>query len=233
MESDRIHELTAPYALDALDPVDEQRYREHLRSCARCRRELAALRETAAALALAAGGPVPPPGLRDRILAGARASVRRRRPHRPRSLALALTATVLAGCASIGLGAWSLTLSHRLHATRSQLADVQQVAHLMSRPGIKRVALSGRTGQLLVAPDGEAALVTTLDRAPSGSLYEVWVVTVPGRPRPAGAFRGGDDRPLLVLSEPVQSGAVVMITIEHAAGPPMPTSSPVATAQVT
>jgi anti-sigma factor RsiW len=230
MEPDGIHELTASYALDALDAADEQRYLEHLKCCARCRRELAELRETAVALALAAGGPAPPAGLRARILAGVHA---RRRRVRPGRTSVALTATLLAGCASIGLGAWSLTLSHRLHATRSQLADVQQIAYLMTQPSTRHVALSGRPGQLLVAPNGQAALVTTLERAPSGRVYQVWVVKVTGHPRPAGAFRGGGDRPLLVLSEPVESGTLVMITLERVTGPPTPTSSPLATAEVT
>ena len=48
-----VHDLTAAYALDALDPDDRERFELHLGSCARCRDELTALGGAAAALALA------------------------------------------------------------------------------------------------------------------------------------------------------------------------------------
>ena len=48
-----LHSLVAPYALDALDESDERSFEEHLALCERCREELAALREAAAALAYA------------------------------------------------------------------------------------------------------------------------------------------------------------------------------------
>ena len=40
---DDLHELTAGYALDALDPVDHARFEEHLATCDRCREELRGL----------------------------------------------------------------------------------------------------------------------------------------------------------------------------------------------
>ena len=67
-----IHELTAGYALDALDADERWAYETHLASCERCREELTSFWETTEALALAASGPSPSPGLRDRILASAR-----------------------------------------------------------------------------------------------------------------------------------------------------------------
>ena len=56
METDAIHELTAAYALDALDEADEREYEDHLARCPRCREDLASLGEAAAALLTA---PVP------------------------------------------------------------------------------------------------------------------------------------------------------------------------------
>ena len=67
-----IHELTAGYALDVLDADERWAYETHLASCERCREELTSFWETTEALALAASGPSPSPGLRDRILASAR-----------------------------------------------------------------------------------------------------------------------------------------------------------------
>src|ERR671935_386966 len=72
MEADAIHELTAAYALDALDEHDEREYEEHLARCPHCREELASLTETATSLAYGVESPTPPPALRNRILEQAR-----------------------------------------------------------------------------------------------------------------------------------------------------------------
>src|SRR5260221_1109718 len=68
-----VHELTAAYALDALDPEERETYEAHLAQCARCREELASLGETATALAFGVTSPAPPERLRDQILAAAAA----------------------------------------------------------------------------------------------------------------------------------------------------------------
>jgi anti-sigma-K factor RskA len=72
---DPFEELAAGYALDALDPADEQLYLEHARGCAQCTRALAGYREVAAALAETAPPAEPSAQLGDRILAMARADL--------------------------------------------------------------------------------------------------------------------------------------------------------------
>ena len=73
MTNEHLHELTAAYALDALDADERQRVRSAPAGRASsCRAELAELSETVGSLALAAEGPAPPEGLRDRILVAAR-----------------------------------------------------------------------------------------------------------------------------------------------------------------
>src|SRR6266571_9251213 len=64
------HSLVGAYALDALAGSDLLRFERHLARCARCSRELSALREAAACLA---AGPAaePPPGLTERAVAAA------------------------------------------------------------------------------------------------------------------------------------------------------------------
>src|SRR5919197_6599041 len=83
-----IHELTAGYALDALDADERRTYEAPLEDCGRCRRELTSFWSVTEALAVASSGPVPAPELRGRILDAARAEppvvipfpVQRRRP---------------------------------------------------------------------------------------------------------------------------------------------------------
>jgi hypothetical protein len=70
-------ELAAGYALDALEPADEQRYLDHARQCPACTRALADFREVAAALAETAPRAEPSPRLGDRILAAALADLDR------------------------------------------------------------------------------------------------------------------------------------------------------------
>ena len=53
MEADALHDLTAAYALNALEPEEARRYEAHLARCERCRDEFAALSESASALAYA------------------------------------------------------------------------------------------------------------------------------------------------------------------------------------
>ena len=115
MEADAIHELTAAYALDALDEQDEREYEEHLARCPSCREELASLTEAATGLAYGVESPPPPPALRDRILEQARSE----RPNvvplrRPAWRSWPIAVAAAAACAAIGLGIWAATLSRSL-----------------------------------------------------------------------------------------------------------------------
>ena len=71
-----IHELTAGYALDALDPEERSAYEAHLAGCEHCQQELESFWATTEALAVAASGPAPSAALRERILADVRAEPR-------------------------------------------------------------------------------------------------------------------------------------------------------------
>ena len=73
MDDDALHELTAAYALDALEPVEALAYERHLAHCERCQAELAALSAAAGALAFGVDPAEPPAALRERILSEARA----------------------------------------------------------------------------------------------------------------------------------------------------------------
>src|ERR687883_22553 len=107
MEAESIHELTAAYALDALDSDEEREYEEHLARCTRCREDLASFSEAAPSLAYGVESPPPPPGLRDRILEQARSerpNVVPLKPRRTRTWAIPAAAAAVAACAAIGLG---------------------------------------------------------------------------------------------------------------------------------
>jgi anti-sigma-K factor RskA len=198
MTTDDLHQLSAAYALDALDPGDRRAFEEHLADCDDCRAELASLGETVGALALAADGPAPPADLRDRIVSAARAEppkVIALGPRRSRVYAL----TAVAAAAVVGL-AIGLALALSGGGPSNQLA-------------------------LKLQPSGSSQLTARgFDRAPSGKVYEIWIIRN-GRARPVAVFRGGDTH--VVDMGKVPKGTVVAVTLERAPRASTPTTEPI------
>jgi len=216
------HDLLAAYALDALDDDERERFERHLADCAECTEQLAMLREPVAALAYAAEGPVPPEELRDRIIEGARAEPRAaviKLPRRNWALGAAAAVAAAAALLAIGLGLWANSLSNSLDRERSARSVVDRLLaeHATAKP------LTGAKGSLIVARNGQAALlVCELADAPSAKTYEAWVIS--GRsPVPAGLFRGGSGCTPVSLTQRVPKSATVAVTLEQAKGATSPT----------
>ena len=129
--ADGIHELTAGYALDALDGDERRAYEEHLAGCERCRDDLASFWDVTSALAVAASGPEPSPELRERVLASVRAEPQNVVPLAPRRRGYVLPAVAavaaVAAAVAIGLGVYALSLSNDLDDARSALSQPPQV----------------------------------------------------------------------------------------------------------
>jgi anti-sigma-K factor RskA len=226
--SSELHELAAPYALDALDADERERFERHLAECERCSAQLADLQEAVAALAFAVEGPEPSPSLRGRILESARAEDGAKVVPFPRkrwALPAVATIAAVAACAAVGLGIWASSLSNSLDRERSANARNAQAIDLVGE-GAQVKALAQGKGGLLVAPGGgRAALVVCgLSSAPAGKTYEAWVIE--GKtPRPAGLFRGGSGcAPPVLLEREVPTGAIVAVTLEREGGAQAPTS---------
>jgi anti-sigma-K factor RskA len=193
------HDLTAAYALDALDPDEAEAYERHLSQCAECREQLAELSETASALAFSAVAPAPPARLRASILEAAAAErtnvvplVRRRWVSR--GLAVAAAA---AACIAVGLG---VSLSQSSHPPQSWTVAV------------------GQNGKATISVSGLAS-------APQGKTYEAWVISAGHAARPAGLFSGSTSA--VHLSGTVPRHAVVAVTLEPAGGSKKPTTTPI------
>jgi hypothetical protein len=77
---DPFEELAAGYALNALEPADEQLFLRHAWECPDCMQALADYREVAMALADTAPPAEPSPQLADRIMAAALADLDAGRP---------------------------------------------------------------------------------------------------------------------------------------------------------
>jgi anti-sigma-K factor RskA len=193
MTNDDLHELTAAYALDALDADERRAFEAHLGDCDECRAELATLGETVGALALATEGPVPPADLRDRIVSAARAeppkvvTLRRGRTRLYAGIAVAATAALAIGL-SVGLSGGG---------------------------GGKRLALTIHPGRVVQLD------VSGFDPAPPGKVYEAWVIDG-GKPVPAAVFPGGAHT-VVMLERRVPKGATVAVTLERAPRAQTPT----------
>jgi len=208
MERTGIHELSAAYALDALEADERREFEEHLTHCPECHEAVAAFQETASALAHQVDMPPPPLALRERILKQARRERANVVPLRPRWVFPATaTLAAVAACAAIGLGIWAATLNDRLG----------------ERP--QAIGLSGASGSVLVTPGGQATLVVkNLQPPPAGKTYEAWVIQG-NDPRPAGTFSGGGPV-AFVLTRKVPDGAIIAVTLEPAGGVDQPTTDP-------
>jgi anti-sigma-K factor RskA len=201
-----VHDLTAAYALDALDGEEAEAYERHLGQCEQCRAQLAELNETAAALAFGAIAPAPPPRLRGAILAAAAAERSNvvplaRRRWVARGLAVAAAA---AACVAVGFGvAATRSNGPRTHVVAVVLLDANRAATLR---------------------------VSGLAAAPQGKTYEAWVIPPAGRPQRAGIFAGGGSTSVR-LRGTVPEHAVVAVTLERAGGVSSPTTTPILSAR--
>lgn len=221
--ADNLHELSALYALDALDGAERARFEEHLDDCERCRDEVVGLQAAAASLAFAVDGPAPPAALRSRIVEAVHAerqTVVPFRPRRPTAVSLAAAVAVAATAAAVALGLWAASLDHSLAGERAAL-------RILGDPRARHIPLTDARGALVVTPSGEAALAVDLPAPPSGKVYEAWVIDANAVSR-AGTFTGHRT----TLTARVRSGATVKVTLERAGGVDSPTSRPLFSARV-
>jgi anti-sigma-K factor RskA len=229
------HDLTAAYALDALDAADREAYEAHLGRCEQCRAELSTLGEAATALAWATVSPAPPQRLRESILAAATAERQNVVPFPVRRqwvFRAAVATSAAAACAAVVLGIWASSLSHSLRNERSAHASAARVTEILADPASRKVELRGGSGMVAVDARGHGVLVVRqLPRAPSGKTYEAWVIPPGGQPKRAGLFRGGESPTMLTLDAMVPPGAVVAATMERQGGVDRPTETPIFSAQ--
>lgn len=224
-----LHSLVAPYALDALEPLERSRFEAHLEACADCREELAGFQATAVRL----GDTVrhaPPAGLRERLLAEiattpqerpVAAVLAQRRGLRRTLPRLAMAAAFLVG--TVGVGGY--VVEHR------QAQEARQATDDMSRIiGASDVVVSSmpyKSGsiKLFSSPSADGAVVIAKDLpAPAGGrVYQVWMVK-DSTPTSKGTFATSGE----MTMKGVAGSDHIAVTIEPAGGSKQPTSAPVA-----
>lgn len=166
-------ELAAGWALHALDPADEARFREHLETCLVCRRTIDDLTAAASELAYAVPQVDPPPQLRARI----RQAVAPQRPSRGPSRRLPWLLTAAALVVAVLLGGWNVVLQQRNAADRQATAEL---VRQLGRPGGRLATLSTPSGQTVayvLAANGKLQVVTDGMAANQGASYWLWRVS--------------------------------------------------------
>jgi len=226
------------WVLGALDDAGAQDFATHLSGCAMCQDEVAQLQVVADVLPMAAPQVLPPPALKSRIMAVVESEAELLRAAGPdadrppvrepaggsswlpawlgrmRPLAVAALATVLL---ALGVVAGVLLSDDGTSTT--------------SRPGFgpkgTEVALrvTGQRGELDL---------THMPSPPAGRVYQVWLLTGKGKPRPTHTLFTvpSDGRAQVEIMESLKDTDQVLVTAEPPGGSAQPTSAPIVGAKL-
>jgi len=205
----------AAYVLGALEPMEAERFRLHMESCAICRAEVDSLEQIVGELPSSAHQHRAPKTLRRRVMAEVQADARadrRARPGRHRIQGMVLAPVV------------SLTVA--------VLAVVG--IEITSTAGTAVYAASVGDAQVRVT-NGHAELVVHKLPLPRGSrIYEVWLQHRHGAPQPTTALfsvtASGDGS--VDVPGNLHGVREVLVTQERAGGAKHPTSQPVIVAPI-
>lgn len=226
-----LHSLMAPYALDALDAEERERFETHLEQCPTCQAELAGFQATASRLGEAVGQ-TPPAGLRKRLLAEIATTpqerpavtvLAQRRGLRRTLPRLAVAAAFLVGAAGVG----------GYVVERDRASDEhdrnEAITRVLSSKDAQTLAKSFPTGgnvRMVMSPSKDTAVIfaNELPDPGSGKVYQVWLIDGSG-PIDQGTFRRSGD----MVMEGISDADSVAVTVEPEGGSRLPTTEPIAT----
>ena len=211
----RCGEDVAPYVLGALPDVDARDFERHMHDCELCRADVETLRPAVEALPLSVEQVEPPPELRRRVMAAVDADVKARRaaertarvPRFQFRLLPALAAACVVLVVGIGVG---IALTGE---------DARTV------PG--KAEPRGASAQVEMRDDGSKLIVKGMPQAPGGRVYQVWLRSGKGAPRPTDALfevRGGKAE--VVVPGDLSGVEEVLVTNEPRGGSAAPTRAP-------
>ena len=121
-----------------------------------------------------------------------------------------------------------------------ELTRLTEAFALMNDPAAKQVVFGENApkprGRVFVNPQqGVLLLASNLTPAPSGKIYEMWIIPKGGAPAPAGLFQSQSDGTAMYLRKgavDMASAAVIAVTLEPEAGSAAPTSTPLIAASL-
>ncbi|MFN7933761.1 MAG: anti-sigma factor [Bryobacteraceae bacterium] len=118
--------------------------------------------------------------------------------------------------------------------TNTELAQARNVLRFLEAAETRVVSFGPEEpkprGRVLLNPGrGVLLIASNLPPAPSGRIYEMWIIPKRpgGQPKPAGLFQTTASGNALHLQEgPVAADSIVAVTLEPEAGSPAPTTTP-------
>ncbi|MFC4069937.1 anti-sigma factor [Actinoplanes subglobosus] len=228
-----IHSLVGAYVLDAVDDRERAAVDRHLRECDACRTEAAELREATARLADGAWS-VPPPRLRDNVLAAVATTRqlpleiphRSRRPVRSRWVAAAAAVV-----AAVGAGTTVFVVQEQRVRTERTVAEAAraqeaQVRGILAAPDVvlrdQPLADGGKVTVAFSRLRDSGVIMMAADAAPAdGRVFQLWTVRA-GTPVSEQVLAVGQTTAVKVVAG-MSSAAVVGVSVEPAGGSPAPT----------
>ena len=213
-----IHDLVAPYSLDALDPDELLQFEAHLDTCERCRHELVELREGAADIgeSVSVG---PPRRVKRAVMEAIEKPSATVIELESKRSAIWLAATAVAAViALVFAGLWAVS--------NNQLQQADLVAAVYEAPDATSVEIETSSGpaRFTYSPSLQRGVFNggQLSEVSEEELYQLWLIG-DGGPVSAGTLEAGDRD---VVVESVEPGLVLAMTIEASPGVDAPTSDP-------
>jgi hypothetical protein len=190
-DHDRWSDSAGAYVLGAMTPRERGDFEAHLALCPVCQQDVDELRPAAEALPMASPPVLPPPALKDRIMAEvereatllASAGPAADRPPRERRR---FRLPALTG--------W------RLAPVAAALLIVGVLAGAALTGGGSRTISAGANAKVQIDGDKATILAQNMSPPPEGRVYEVWVV-------PKGAAKDAAPKPTNVLFRPRENGS--------------------------
>ena len=214
MTCEEVRNRLSEHALGTLEPAGDAGVRRHLRGCAQCRRELAAIGDGLAMLAAAAHDRTPPPELRDRVL-GVLAQEWRREPvvvpDRTRGRTRVWVFGAAACVALVAAVAWGLSAHGRADDALADAASYQQLLSTLGGEEF-RVGALDQAGDVRI--DGSVVLYDS-------SVEQSWGVVLVRAPELTGevgvSLHSNDGRTIELRSVELEggSGATWLVTAEN------------------
>lgn len=219
---DNLHDLVAPYALDALDASERAAFEAHLDECESCRADLREMSSGVEAL-FDASAETAPAGLRARVrseIDDLTQVTPLRSAWRTRVLVIAapVAAAVAVVIALLSFGPGS--------------GDTGLIEDILAANDRVEIAVDGVDAELVAAHDRAVLVARDLPALPEDRTYQVWMIGDDG-PVSAGTFRPGEDgsATVLLVGTP-QAGIIMGLTEEPLGGSELPTGEVIATAEV-
>ena len=229
-DHDRWADAAGAYVLGAMTPTERGQFEHHLETCAACREDVDELRPAAEALPMASPPVLPPPALKDRIMAevereaellasaGGAPKPAPKRAKRRFGLRLPMPAVALA-CAALIAG---VVLGGVLFgADGGRTIDMQST-------------LPNASAELEMTDDGAILVANNLPTPPEGKVYMVWIQKPGQAPEPTSALftPRRDGSATASVTGDMDDVETVLVNTEPLGGSTTPTSEPFLTASL-